>query len=872
MYASGSSREMHQMGSPDSTQYSSNSIDINCLLASERVADWRAATERVLESSRKKRIAKVDDLDPCDCDCLDCLDLKDRADGPAQIGGPALSSERSTDLLSFGVPLQRMIRSMMSDDTDDSGELLLDGPFDPDAQATVTDFIDYTEYLPADLIRSLTLIRQLDERYLAAAQSVHELTKAYGQLPDIPAESRPDVRALRKEISRQLDRAINARESSYAESCRLYDVVDRHFDRLDCIKKKLHALPKPPSREPTPAPAPVSPENKRSRTGRKGEDGASTTRITLRVDGQDQKSRSRRSLLTGGHGFNPDSPIASTEQSDVETEAKEGSLADKKGKPKKEKQPKRPRASRPPGMGTNVHSSVAGISTSNALALLKPPPEDAKMGSEDLPWLRLTEWEMTKLRKKMKKNAVWQPSEIMIHRELALRGRGWEGYRAAKAAAEANGTEFVDCDDIMNNYVPGKLIRKTEAGGEAPAVEETTKLSNRGMKLNEAKKLKRETLAREQAALAAAEAELAAKRLGDIGSTFKSLFGTPADGSNGSPGQPGGSQKPNGAAGKEKEKSKTPRKRKLDETTASEPSAPPQDTEVKSAKKRKPSKSTPVATNVEEPVAQENNPAAPEPETSAAPAPTPAPAPSIPSKKSSPVPSTKAPTPPAASSVPPASEPVAVPAAPAAAPVSKPTTTPTPPTTRPPSRRRSVARSVEPVSSTIHIGLREGLRRKSATPAKTPVPEPVRPPSAPATTAASRRSKRPAPGPVSSGQDGGAAVSYGRRKAKPAKKKATSREPGHKESSVAPKEDVRIDEDGVLEEIDPNEPRYCLCGDVSFGTMICCENNDCDKEWFHLDCVGLSEVPSRTAKWYCPDCRVKLGKGPDGIVKVGSRR
>jgi hypothetical protein len=30
----------------------------------------------------------------------------------------------------------------------------------------------------------------------------------------------------------------------------------------------------------------------------------------------------------------------------------------------------------------------------------------------------------------------------------------------------------------------------------------------------------------------------------------------------------------------------------------------------------------------------------------------------------------------------------------------------------------------------------------------------------------------------------------------------------------------------VLEEIDANEPRYCVCGDVSFGTMICCENPD----------------------------------------------
>lgn len=79
---------------------------------------------------------------------------------------------------------------------------------------------------------------------------------------------------------------------------------------------------------------------------------------------------------------------------------------------------------------------------------------------------------------------------------------------------------------------------------------------------------------------------------------------------------------------------------------------------------------------------------------------------------------------------------------------------------------------------------------------------------------------------MSSGQDGGAAVSYGRRKAKPTKKRFGVREPGLPDDPQQPREGIRIDEDGVLEEIDPNEPRYCMCGDVSFGTMICCENQD----------------------------------------------
>jgi hypothetical protein len=40
----------------------------------------------------------------------------------------------------------------------------------------------------------------------------------------------------------------------------------------------------------------------------------------------------------------------------------------------------------------------------------------------------------------------------------------------------------------------------------------------------------------------------------------------------------------------------------------------------------------------------------------------------------------------------------------------------------------------------------------------------------------------------------------------------------------------------------------------------------CQGEWFHLECVGLKEIPSRRTKWYCPDCRVTLGIGDKGEV------
>ncbi|KAL5001105.1 hypothetical protein BDV10DRAFT_182667 [Aspergillus recurvatus] len=687
------------------------------------------------------------------------------------------------------------------------GGVILDGPFDPDAQATVTDFIDYTEYLPADLLRSLTLIRGLDKRYLDSAQNVHDLTKKYGQLPDVPSNARPDPSVLRRDISAQLDSAINARESAYAEACRLYDVVDRHFNRLDSIRQKLEALPKPAEREPTPPPQPLT-NAKRPRTSKKDDAPPTTTRITLRLDGArgDKKSRTRRSVVAAEHlaGLHPDSPIASTEHSDNEAESKT-TASEPVAQTKKEKQARR---SRPSGEAVNSLKASAGMSTSSALALLKPPPEDAKPGSEDLPWLRLTEWEMTKLRKKMKKNAVWQPSEVMIHRELAIRGRGWEAYKAAKAEAEANGTEFLDCDDIANNNIPG-LTRRSNGSKEVEGIMEM-KLSNRGMKLNEAKKLKRENQAREQAALAAAEAE-AAKRLGQLGSTSQGFVSNGAD----RPQESSAADKPSRSLKKRKPETTSPPVAELAGLQEDAESRPTRST----AKRRKRDKeSSPLEAPI--PVVPDNAPDikidSPESQKPAA---------AIQSTVTR----------------------------------SKGGATPAPSESRPPSRGFSTT-TAEPV-----LNAARELRRTSATPArKTPVPEGSR---APSVSAPTRRRKRPAPGPVSNGPDGGAAVSYGRRKAKPGKKRV-----GPREAGLNVGQDIRIDEDGVLEEIDPNEPRYCICGDVSFGTMICCENPDCDREWFHLDCVGLSEVPSRTAKWYCPDCRVKFNKGAHGIIRHSSLR
>jgi len=53
--------------------------------------------------------------------------------------------------------------------------------------------------------------------------------------------------------------------------------------------------------------------------------------------------------------------------------------------------------------------------------------------------------------------------------------------------------------------------------------------------------------------------------------------------------------------------------------------------------------------------------------------------------------------------------------------------------------------------------------------------------------------------------------------------------------------------------VDPNEPTYCICHQVSYGQMIACDNSECSIEWFHIGCMGLQSIPK--GKWYCPKCQ-----------------
>ncbi|XP_062113500.1 PHD finger protein ING2 isoform X2 [Humulus lupulus] len=73
--------------------------------------------------------------------------------------------------------------------------------------------------------------------------------------------------------------------------------------------------------------------------------------------------------------------------------------------------------------------------------------------------------------------------------------------------------------------------------------------------------------------------------------------------------------------------------------------------------------------------------------------------------------------------------------------------------------------------------------------------------------------------------------------------------PGSHKKDFAPPVDTE-------QPIDPNEPTYCVCHQVSFGDMIACDNENCQGgEWFHYACVGLTPETRFKGKWYCPTCR-----------------
>lgn len=873
----------------------------------------------------------------------------------------------------------------------------LDLRADPDAQATVSDFLDFTEYLPADMMRSLTLIGQLDQAYIDSSNNIDDLTTQWGQLPGLPAgaKSKNTPVELRSHVSENLHHALNSRVYSHAEAQRMAENVNRHLNRAKTILAKLQAMQDNYQELEEQQKSPVA--NRSPQMSR-------VPKITLKIDGQKvRRPRVPRITVPGEvlapYDINFDAYTTGSESSSEEeddavsssrvTPAPRIKVVKGSTRPPKSSVPRapRPRTSVPP---PNV---PGGLSTSAVMAQLVPPPENAIPGSADAPWCQLTAFELARLRKRMKKNAAWTPSDTMVARELAALGRGVDAFKAAKKKAEDEGRVFEGAMPVptIDPHTGEKRMPLGALTVDALASDDKN-ITNRGMKLNEAKKLKREQLAK----LAADEAEQSAAMFREQARMIM-----------------GGVPQPAAVADAKAIKSKAPKKRKRDSMPGTEAEgAEEQETAADGSQQaqRPQFKRTKTETPVPPPIITSGNSLGPPQETpvqlpqrtnavlhSTTPIPLPnlsqdqsitakpasvisatSPAGSTAGPSSVPtlapikLPTTETPIPPPVISpqksvtpiLPPVretrqkqatrsqdqqqqSQPQQLPpgavsgvaskatsrtaspelVAPKPDPDAAPAPAPAQPASTVVTRRpasRGKASSQEPALPHHPPSLAADRPRRTSTARNTPAPPDVAAvlsshatattsATAASTTAATaptaagnsttrpaskRAGKRPAPGVISRTNSGGNSA-VGTRKAAPRKKQsaaAGSRTAGggnkkEKEVAATPVEthggtaEVEVDDEGNV--IDPEEPRYCLCNRVSFGTMIQCDNVDvsnpgsgrgekemlmgkqqCKQEWFHLECVGLEDIPARTTKWYCPDCRKALKIGERGEVSA----
>lgn len=756
---------------------------------------------------------------------------------------------------------------------------------DPDAQTTVNDFLDFTEYLPSDMMRSLNLIGSLDDSHADSSLMLHELTKTWGELPNRPSNERPAPVKLRADISAQMSQALSSRIYAHAESLRISETVNRHYNKAMFLQVKLQAMMDnwPEEQQALSPVASKSPQLSRSRL--KGQSGADGT----------QKVRQRKApiVTVPGEVLAPYDIEYETVTEGSDGSSDEGTAVTVRRTPAPGPKIKLVNTvkttPKPPARANHASTVVAGPSaeeiSANQAALLKPPPPDAEIGGPHAPWLQLTQHELARLRKRMKKNATWIPSETMILRELRDLQRGPEHYQEAKKKVEDEGKSFnaalpvpsVEDGSGAMQLPVGAISVESVAADELPT-------SNKGMKLNEAKKLKREALAK----MAAEDAEESAKKMAATAKLF-------LEGNGNGAASPSASEnaKETGAKGpKPRPNSRSNAKRKR-ETEADVGSEPPEETDTPSARpvvkrnktetpvpppqygKSSHSASTAEAANIQTQTAQV---AVPFVET-----PVPLPIPFQSSANSSIAGPAKSPTPNGNSST--------VSATTSTVPVRPPATETPVPLPRSSDKRKSVtpvaplARDLpaseglrretradaakrsqqqllhqsdvkpEPQALSLHVpeelpprrassrgttsgkstptpealpNGRPGSRgntmsqepqsslamdrpRRASTARNTPAPEP-RPPS--------RRSKRPAPGIIRTTKSGGNSA-VGKRKTAPKKKARAMRRDKDQQIEIEMED---VDDEG--NPIDPNEPRYCICKNYSYGTMIQCDNVD----------------------------------------------
>jgi len=94
------------------------------------------------------------------------------------------------------------------------------------------------------------------------------------------------------------------------------------------------------------------------------------------------------------------------------------------------------------------------------------------------------------------------------------------------------------------------------------------------------------------------------------------------------------------------------------------------------------------------------------------------------------------------------------------------------------------------------------------------------------------------------------------------KKKANKKDGKKEKVTLSSQPLLQMPQEIIDMPVDPNEPTYCVCQQVSYGEMIGCDNNECPIEWFHFGCMQLTTKPK--GKWYCPKCIVLFKKKKGG--------
>lgn len=406
---------------------------------------------------------------------------------------------------------------------------------DLDVSATLSDFLTYTEHLPSSVARSMALIEDQDRLATDLQQTIHNLLTTYANLSHRTDQNEALASVtLRTQISIANSKLQRARRLAAAEAYRLSELVTRDRQRLQIISRKLKAMPLPPSRDPTPVPAAVISPNLNKIAQRHSDDKTSANNPSVGTSAREKLQKLL--VVVPGEVLPPmeqqpllfDSDDTDSEASAMHSPAQ----ASRHGRKDRLKVGNRHGTARPPKvpkktaregqlLDSGPTTNVPGVSTSTALLALISPPEDAKPGSIWKPWKRITEFELAKLRKRMKKNAIWLPSPAMRNRELRLLGRGSDGMEAALAHAAATGEPFIDeftsnWQDPTRAVAPGQVNADVATLQASPIRLSGTGLDddddgndhtiNRGMLLNEAKKRKRERELEEQAVEAATAA------------------------------------------------------------------------------------------------------------------------------------------------------------------------------------------------------------------------------------------------------------------------------------------------------------------------------------------------------------------------------